>query len=167
MGVFAPSTAGKCCSASKNQGVSAGCPKIASAASRRERHRMITDSSASVRTGSLSWEEPTTSATSRLGEGHGHPHDHHPEKDTAAAPPTPTQAELEAMLDADEADLAAGRTARRESHERKNATRVVVRTRPLQGGLAALPCPLRPPSSPWLREAHGKPAFLAVRSLSA
>jgi len=38
------------------------------------------------------------------------PHDHHPEKDTAAAPPTPTQAELEAVLDADEADVAAGRT---------------------------------------------------------
>lgn len=38
------------------------------------------------------------------------PHDHHPE-DTADQPATPTQAELEAMLDADEADVAAGRVA--------------------------------------------------------
>lgn len=36
------------------------------------------------------------------------PHDYHPE-DIAAQPAVPTQAELEAMLDADEADVAAGR----------------------------------------------------------
>ncbi len=49
------------------------------------------------------------------------PHDHHPEKDTAAAPPTPTQAELEAVLDADEADVAAGRTVPLEPVLAKNA----------------------------------------------
>ena len=36
------------------------------------------------------------------------PHDYHPE-DIANQPAMPTQAELEAMLDADEADVAAGR----------------------------------------------------------
>ena len=39
------------------------------------------------------------------------PHDHHPEDDVTDGPATPTQAELEAMLDADEADVAAGRVA--------------------------------------------------------
>lgn len=36
------------------------------------------------------------------------PHDSHPE-DTTDQPAMPTQAELEAMLDADEADVTAGR----------------------------------------------------------
>ena len=36
------------------------------------------------------------------------PHDYHP-GDNAGQPAMPTQAELEAMLDADEADVAAGR----------------------------------------------------------
>ena len=36
------------------------------------------------------------------------PHDYHPE-DIGEQPAMPTQAELEAMLDADEADVAAGR----------------------------------------------------------
>ena len=37
------------------------------------------------------------------------PHDDHSGDDTADRPAMPTQAELEVMLDADEADLAAGR----------------------------------------------------------
>ena len=38
------------------------------------------------------------------------PHDHQPEDDAIDGPPMPTQAELEAMLDASDADVAAGRT---------------------------------------------------------
>ena len=38
----------------------------------------------------------------------GNPHDYHVE-DSAGQPAMPTQAELEAMLDTDEADVAAGR----------------------------------------------------------
>ncbi len=41
------------------------------------------------------------------------PHDHSPE-DTAGQPAMPTQADLEAMLDADEADVAAGQVVRLE-----------------------------------------------------
>ena len=36
------------------------------------------------------------------------PHDHQAEDDMANGPPVPTRAELEAMFDADDADVAAG-----------------------------------------------------------
>jgi len=36
------------------------------------------------------------------------PHDHQAEDDTIDAPPMPTQAELEALFDADDADVEAG-----------------------------------------------------------
>jgi len=36
------------------------------------------------------------------------PHDHQAEDDTTDGPPMPTQAELEAMFDADDADVEAG-----------------------------------------------------------
>lgn len=38
------------------------------------------------------------------------PHPYQSEEDALDGPPMPTQAELEAMLDADEADVATGRT---------------------------------------------------------
>jgi len=38
------------------------------------------------------------------------PHGHLPEDDTVEGPPMPEQAELEALLEASEADAAAGRT---------------------------------------------------------
>ncbi|HEY5300215.1 MAG TPA: hypothetical protein VIJ55_06030 [Acetobacteraceae bacterium] len=40
------------------------------------------------------------------------PQGHQPEDDAIDGPPTPTRAELETMLDASDADVAAGRTMR-------------------------------------------------------